>query len=381
MEDRLFEEEHSLYRQQLARWVAKEIRPHVNQWEDQGEFPIELYQKAGTLGFFAGGYPEEFGGAGGDFRYPIVFSEELSRCGSGGVRAGLGLHYYVALPAIAAFGTPEQKRRFLAPGIRGEKIGAYAVTEPDAGSDVGGIRTRAVRDKDGWVINGSKTFITNGIRADFYVVSCKTDPEKGPKGISQIIIEKGTPGFQVGRKLDKLGWRTSDTGELIFDQVRVPLSHLLGEENRGFGQIMKGFQTERLAMAVGSVSAAQHCFDLTLDYAKKRQAFGRPIGSFQVIRHKFADMLIGIEASRRLSYHAVGLYLKGTDCRKEVAMAKVLACETGVQVADQCIQIHGGYGYMMEYEVQRIWRDLRIMPIGGGTSEIQKEIIGKLLGL
>lgn len=381
MDDQIYEEEHRLFRQQVARFVQREIKPFADEWEQQGEFPVELYKKAGDLGFFAGGYPEKYEGAGGDFRYQVIFSEELSLCGSGGVRAGLGLHYYVALPAIAQFGTPEQKKGYLAPGIRGERVGAYAVTEPDAGSDVGGIRTRAVREGDHWVINGAKTFITNGARADFVVVACKTDPEKGHQGISQIIVDQGTPGFQCLRKLDKLGWRTSDTGELLFENVRVPLNNLLGTENQGFYQIMEGFQTERLAMAVGSVSAAQYCFDLTLDYAKKRQAFGRPIGRFQVNRHKFADMLTAIEAARQLTYHALRLYLNNRDCRKEVAMSKVLACETAVKVADMCIQIHGGYGYMMEYEVQRIWRDQRIMPIGGGTSEIQKEIIGRLLGL
>jgi acyl-CoA dehydrogenase len=381
MNDHLFEEEHRLFRQQLSRFVQREIRPRADEWEHEAEFPRELYRRVGDLGFFAGGYPEEYGGAGGDFRYQVIFSEELAFGGSGGVRAGLGLHYYVALPAIAQFGTADQKRRYLARGIRGERIGAYAVTEPDAGSDVLAIRTRAVREGDHWVINGAKTFITNGARADFYIVACKTDPEKGHQGISQIIVDKGTPGFQCLRQLDKLGWRTSDTGELLFENVQVPLDNLLGTENGGFYQIMEGFQTERLAMAVGAVATAQYCFDLTLDYAKKRRAFGRPIGEFQVNRHKFADMLMWIEAARQLTYHTLRLYLEGRDCRKEVAMSKVLACEKAVQVADMCIQIHGGYGYMMEYEVQRLWRDLRIMPIGGGTSEIQKEIVGRLLGL
>ncbi len=318
---------------------------------------------------------------GGDFRYHAVFSEELSRSGSGGVGAGLGLHACVALPAIASFGSHAQKERYLAPGILGERVGAYAVTEPNAGSDVGGIQTRAVQDGDQWVINGAKTFITNGVRADFCIVACKTAPELAHQGISQIIVEKGTPGFEVSRKLDKLGWRTSDTGELSFQDVRVPLSNLLGEKEQGFYQIMHGFQTERLLMAVGSVAAAQVCFDLTLEYAKQRRAFGRPIGRFQVNRHKFADMLTWIEASRQLVYHTIRLLIHGKDCRKEIAMCKLLACEKAVEVADMCIQIHGGYGYMMEYPVQRIWRDLRIQPIGGGTSEIQREIIGRLLGL
>jgi acyl-CoA dehydrogenase len=381
MDDWLFEEEHRIFRQQMARWVETELRPYVEEWEAKGEFPFGLYRRAGELGFFSGGYPEEYGGVGGDYRYRAVFAEEISRCGSGGVGAGLGLHYAVALPAIESFGSREQKEQYLAPGILGERVAAYAVTEPNAGSDVGGIQTRALQDGDEWVINGAKTFITNGVRADFYIVACKTAPELGHQGISMIIVEKGTPGFEVSRKLDKLGWRTSDTGELAFQDARVPLSNLLGERDQGFYQIMHGFQTERLGMAVGSVAAAQVCFDLTLEYAKQRRAFGRPIGSFQVNRHKFADMLTQIEAARQLVYHTIRLLINGRDCRKEVAMCKVFACETAVHVADMCIQIHGGYGYMMEYPVQRIWRDLRIQPIGGGTSEIQKEIIGRLLGL
>jgi acyl-CoA dehydrogenase len=282
---------------------------------------------------------------------------------------------------LASFGSREIKERYLVPGIQGKLVGAYAVTEPNAGSDVGGLLTRARREGDQWVINGSKTFITNGVRADFYVVACKTDPERGHQGITQIIVDKGTPGFQVSRKLDKLGWRTSDTGELIFEEVRVPLSNLVGQERQGFYQIMHGFQTERLVMAVGSVAAAQACVELTLEYSKQRHAFGRPIGRFQVTRHKFADMLTRIEAARQLVYHTIWLHVHGRECRKEVAMCKIFACETAVDVADQCIQIHGGYGYMMEYPVQRIWRDMRIQPIGGGTSEIQKEIIGRLVGL
>jgi len=381
MSDRLFEEEHRIFGRQVQRWVEKELRPHVNKWEERGEFPVELYRRAGELGFFAGAFPEEYGGAGGDFRYQVIFLEKLATCGSGGVRAGLGLHAYVALPAIADFGTPAQKERFLVPGIRGERIGAYAVTEPDAGSDVANLRTHAVLKGDYWVINGAKTFVTNGVRADFYVVACKTDREKGHKGISQIIVERGSPGFHVLRKLEKLGWRTSDTAELSFENLQVPSSNLLGKENEGFYQIMHGFHTERLAMAAGSTATAQHCLDLTLKYAKQREAFGSPIGKFQVTRHKFAEMATMIEAGRQLTYNTVWLHINGRECRKEVAMCKIFACEMAVKIADICIQIHGGYGYMMEYEVQRIWRDLRIGPIGGGTTEMQKEIIGSLLGL
>ena len=377
----LFDDEHRMFRETIRKWVTAELAPHADEWEKKGEFPIALFQRAGELGCFAVGLPENYGGAGGDFRYAAVFSEEMARSKSGGVFAGLGLHGCVVLPALNAFGSEAQKEKYLVAGIEGAKIGALAVTEPDTGSDVAAIRTKAVRDGDEFVINGSKTFITNGVRADFYIVACKTDPEKRHKGISEIIVEKGTPGFSVSRKLDKLGWWTSDTAELSFDDVRVPTSNLMGAENNGFNQIMHGFQPERLLMAVGSVATAQHCFDITLRFAKQRQAFGRSIGTFQVNRHKFADMATWIELARRLTYHAVWLYINGFECEKETAMCKLFACEKAVEIADMCIQIHGGYGYMMEYEVQRIWRDQRSQPIGGGTSEIQKEIIGKLLGL
>ena len=380
MSDWLFEEEHRIFRHQAEKWFLAELRPHADEWEQMGEFPLEVFRRAGELGFLAGGFPEQYGGAGGDFRYHAVLAEALAKSGSGGVGAGIGLHAFVALPAISRFGTQEQKERFLAPGIRGERIGAYAVTEPDAGSDVLGIKTKALRQGDHWIINGSKTFITNGARADFYVVACKTAPELGHKGISQILVEKDRAGFRVSRKLEKLGWRTSDTAELVLEEVRVPLENLLGEEGKGFYQIMEGFQTERLVMAASSVAAAQECLEITMEYARQRRAFGRPIGSFQVIRHRFADMLTRIEAAKQLVYNTIWLYVHGRECRKEVAMCKILACETAVEVADQCIQIHGGYGYMMEFPVQRIWRDLRIQPIGGGTSEIQREIIGRLLG-
>ncbi len=381
MADWLFNEEHDLLRGALRRFVEKEIRPHAEEWEEAGEFPLELYRKMGALGYLGVNLPEEWGGAGGDFLHSIILSEEMAAGGSGGTTAGVTMHAVIAMPALNRFGTPEQKEKFLAPGIKGEKVFALAVTEPDAGSDVAGIRTRAVRDGGEYVINGSKTFITNGVRADVYVVACKTDPEKGARGISQILVEKGTPGFRVTRKLDKLGWRSSDTAELALEDVRVPVSNLMGREDRGFYQIMQGFQEERMIMAVASAAAARQCFERTLKYAKERQAFGRPIGSFQVIAHRFAEMLTEIEAAQSLNYATLWKYLNGVDVKKEVAMCKVLACETAVSVADRCIQIHGGYGYMMEYEVQRSWRDQRIQPIGGGTSEIQKEIISKLLGL
>ena len=377
----LFEDVHRMFRESLHKWIVKELAPHADEWEQKQEFPMEIYRKVGEQGFFGGGIPEKYGGVGGDFRYKVVFAEELVAAKSAGTAAGLLLHDTIALPILSNFASEELKERFLVPGVRGEKVGALAVTEPDAGSDVASIKTKAVRDGDEFIVNGAKTFITNGVRADFYIVACKTDPGKGLHGMSQILIEKGTPGFKVSRKLDKLGWRASDTAELIFEDVRVPASNIIGQENRGFYQVMEGFQTERLIMAAGAVAGAQHCFDITLQYCKERKAFGRPIGSFQVNRHRFADMLTWIEAARRLTYNTIWLLINGFECSKEIAMCKVFACETAIKVADLCLQLHGGYGYMMEYEIQRIWRDGRIGTIGGGTSEIQREIIGRLLGL
>ena len=381
MADWLFNEDHDLLRESLRRFVLKEMVPYSDEWEEAGEFPLELFKKMGELGYFGVNLPQELGGAGKDFLRAIVFAEELSLCESGGTAAGLMMHATIAMPVLNRFGTPEQKEKYLIPGMAGEKVFALDVTEPDAGSDVAGMRTKAVRDGDEYVINGAKTFITNGVRADCHIVACKTDPEKGARGISQIMVEKGTPGFEVSRKLDKLGWRASDTAELSFDNVRVPVENLIGGENKGFYQIMHGFQEERMLMATSSVTAAQRCLDMTLNYAKERKAFGKPIGSFQVIAHRIAEMLTEIEAARSMNYTTLWKYINGIEVMKEVAMCKIFSCDTAVSVADRCIQIYGGYGYMMEYPVQRYWRDQRIQPIGGGTSEIQKEIISKLLGL
>ncbi len=255
------------------------------------------------------------------------------------------------------------------------------MTESFAGSDVAGIRTTASKDGDHYVINGSKIFITNGVRADFVLLAVKTDKDAGHQGISMIIVEKGTPGFSVGRKLKKVGWRASDTGELIFEDVRVPRSNVLGTEGAGFYQIMFGFQAERLVMALGAVAGAQLVLDTAVEYAKQREQFGRPISGFQVTAHRLVDMACMIESARQLTYHATWLFNRGEECTKELSMAKIMGCQVAHQVADMALQIHGGYGYMMEYDVQRAWRDSRLGPIGGGTSEIQKEIIGRLLGL
>jgi acyl-CoA dehydrogenase len=376
-----FTEEHEALRESLRTFIQREIRPHAPEWESAEEFPRELFTRMGELGFLGLKYPEEYGGQGGDYVHDAVFTEEMARCGSGGVAAGIGAQVAIASPPIYKFGTEEQKQRWLVPAIRGEKIAALAITEPGAGSDVAGIRTFAKRDGHEYVVNGGKTFITNGVRADIYVTAVKTTQEGGHHGLSFLVLEKGMPGFEVTGKLEKLGWHASDTGELSFSDVRVPEENLLGEENKGFYLIMANFQWERISMALGAVGGMQATFERTLEYALERQAFGRQIGRFQAIRHKLAAMATKIEAARDLTYQCLRLFITGQDALKEVSMAKLYACRAAVEVADEAVQIHGGYGYMREYEVERALRDARLGPIGGGTDEIMKEIIGKQLGL
>ncbi len=377
----LFTEEHEAFRRTVRAFVEKELLPHARAWEEAQEFPVSLFRRLGELGFLGLKYPEEYGGANAGPLYEAVLIEELGRCGSGGVAAGLGAQFSISTGPIAAFGTDEQKRRFLAPAIRGEKIGALAITEPNAGSDVAGLRTTARCEGDFYVVNGQKTYITNGVRADFVVLAVKTDPSRGHKGLSLLVVEKGTPGFTVGRKLDKLGWRASDTGELFFEDCRVPASNLLGAEGEGFYQIMTNFQWERIALALGAVGAAEDILEKAMAYVKERKAFGRAIAEFQVIRHRLAEMATDLEAARQLTYHALRLYAAGEHCVAQTSMAKKVATEMCCRVADQALQLHGGAGYMMDYDVQRHWRDARLGPIGGGTSEIMNEIIARQMGL
>jgi acyl-CoA dehydrogenase len=361
--------------------VERELRPHAREWEEARWFPNEVFERMAELGLLGLKYPEEYGGQGGDHVHDAVLTEELARCGSGGLAAGIGAHIGIATPPIWKFGTEEQKRRWLVPPIAGEKIGALGISEPDAGSDVAGLRTFARRVDGGYVVNGSKTFITNGVRADFVVTAVKTTEDGGHHGISFLVIEKGMDGFGVSRKLEKLGWHASDTGELTFDDVFVPDDNLLGEENRGFYLIMANFQWERLLMALGSVGGMQATFERTLSFALEREAFGRPIARHQAIRHKLAEMAVKVETGRALTYHALRLFVDGQDAIREVTMAKLRTQRDAFEVADAAVQIHGGAGYMREYEVERAARDARLGPIGGGTDEIMKEILGKLLGL
>jgi acyl-CoA dehydrogenase len=374
-----FTQEHEDFRDTVRRFVANELAPHAQEWEDAHWFPNEVFEKCAAQGLLGLKFEESYGGQGGGYVADAVWAEELPGCGSAGVGAGLGAHSSIALPPIWKFGTEEQKQRYLVPGIKAEKIAALAITEPDAGSDVAGIKTRAEKVDGGWVVNGSKMFITNGVRADFYVTAVKTTKEGGHHGISFLIIDKGE-GIHASA-IEKMGWHASDTGLIAFEDVFVPGENLLGEENGGFYLIMANFQWERLLMALGSVGGMQHAFDRTLAFAKERRAFGRPIGNFQAIRHKFAEMATTIEAGRDLTYHALRLFVDGQNAIQEVTMAKLATQRAAFDLIDTCLQIHGGAGYMKEYGIERAARDSRLGPIGGGTDEIMKEILGKTFGI
>jgi acyl-CoA dehydrogenase len=374
-----FTQEHEDFREGVRRFVETELRPHAREWEQAHWFPNSVFERCAELGYLGLKFEEEYGGQGGGYVADAVFVEELARAGSGGLSAGIGAHASIAMPPIWKFGTEDQKQRYLVPGIRAEKIGALGITEPDAGSDVAGIKTMARRVDGGYVVNGSKMFITNGVRFDFLVTAVKTTQEGGHHGISFLIVEKGE-GVDA-QPIEKMGWHASDTGLISFDDVFVPEENLLGEENQGFYLIMANFQWERLLMALGSVGGMQAMFEKTLAYAKERTAFGRPIGNFQAIRHKFAEMATRIEAGRDITYHALRLFVDGIDAVREVTMAKLATQRTAFEVADECLQIHGGAGYMVEYDIERAARDARLGPIGGGTDEIMKEILGKSFGI
>jgi acyl-CoA dehydrogenase len=377
----LFTEQHDDLRATVREFVARELRPYAEIWEGDGDFPIKkVFRQAGSLGLFGAKCEEAYGGTGPDLIADAVITEELTRCGSGGVAAALGAHKDLGPYYVYRFGTEEQRQRWLVPAVAGTKIGALAVTEPGAGSDVGGIATKAIRDGSHWVLYGTKTFITNGPIADFIVVAAKTDLDAGRKGITQFVVERTAPGVSVNR-IETVGWRTSHTGEMHLDGVRVPDDQRLGELNKGFYQIMANFQWERIVMALAAVAGAEQTLELATEYGSERQAFGRPVARFQVWRHRFADLATEIEAARSLTYHALRKMVAGEDATKEVSMAKWFSGELSWKVADEALQIHGGYGYMMEYPVQRAWRDARLGPIGGGTTEIMKEVIGRLLGL
>ena len=376
----IFDEDHEAYRESIRAFVSRELFPHAEEWEKAEDFPDQTFRRMGMLDLFGNKFEEKYGGTGAGYIFEAVLVEETARCGSGGVAAGLGAHSQIALPPIANFGSEEQKQRWLVPGIKGEMIAALGITEPEAGSDVSGIQTRAVRDGDDYILNGSKVYITNGCRADIVVTAVRTGPDPHA-GVSFIVVEKGTPGFDQATKLKKLGWRASDTAQLFFSDCRVPAANMLGGEGAGFPMIMANFQWERLTMALGAVSGAEQTLKLARDYAESRVAFNRPIVRFQIIKHKLVEMATEIEMARHLTYHALWLFSQGRDAVKEVSMAKIAATEAATHVADEAVQVHGGYGYMMEFPVQRAWRDARLGPIGGGTTQIMREIIAKSMDL
>src|SRR6266513_251801 len=376
----IFNDEHDQLRDSIRAFAQKELAPHAEEWEDT-TFPSWVFRRMGELGYLGLSYPEEYGGQGGDYSSNLVLAEEIGHSNSGGLAMGIAVHTDMATPPVFMFGTEEQKQRYLVPCIKGEKISCLGITEPDAGSDVAGIRTRAVREDGEWVINGSKTYITNGHRADFIVLVTKTDPDAGYDGFTLFLVDMDLPGVVREKKLEKLGMHASDTALLAFNDVRVPEDAVLGEIGKGFYHIMWELQGERLIGAAGCVSGAQRAFDRTMQYALERKAFGREIGHFQVIRHKFADMATKIEAARQLVYSTAWRFQNGEYPVREISMAKLYASRVAVEVADECIQIHGGAGYMKEYGIERAWRDLRLNRIGAGTDEIMLDVIGRSYGL
>jgi len=371
----MFTEEHELFRDSVRKFVEKELAPHAEEWEAAEEFPNTVFTRMGELGFLGLRYPEKYGGQNCDFLFSIVLAEELGRSGMGSIGMAVAVQSEMATPPIHKFGTEEQKMKYLLPANQGKKIACLGITEPNAGSDVAAIQTTARRDGDQWVINGRKIFITNGVRADFITLVARTGEKKGYKGVSLFLVDKGTPGFTVTRKLVKVGMRSSDTAELLFEDCRVPANSLLGEEGKGFYHIMWELQGERVMGAANAVSRSQMAYELALKYAQERVQFGKPLAHFQVTRHRLADMATEIEAARHLIYYCAWMLQNGEYPVKEISMAKLFAAQMGVRVADAALQIHGGYGYMMEYPIQRFWRDIRLGRIGGGTDEIMKEII------
>jgi acyl-CoA dehydrogenase len=375
-----FDPSHQLVRDSVRRFVEREILPDIDQWEEAESFPRELYLKAGAAGILGIGYPETLGGSHeGDLFAKVAASEELMRCGSGGLVAGLG-SLDIGLPPIVKWARPEVRDRVVPQVLSGEKISALAVTEPGGGSDVANLQTRAVRDGEFYRVSGSKTFITSGVRADFYTVAVRTGAP-GFGGISLLLIEKGTPGFTVGRQLKKMGWWASDTAELFFDDCRVPVGNLIGAENMGFACIMGNFQSERLALALMANMTSQLALEQSLKWAREREAFGKPIGKFQVIKHRLAEMATALEVSREFTYRQAAKMAAGQSVIKEISMAKNFATDTSDRITTEAVQILGGLGYMRESLVERLYRDNRILSIGGGTREVMNEIISKQMGL
>ena len=375
---RYFTEEHELFRKSFQEFLQKEVVPHVDKWEETGTIERFIWKKFGEMGYFGLHQPEEYGGMALDLFYTIIFLEELQKVNSGGFAAAMWAHAYLAMTHLKVEASHELKEKYLAPAIEGEMIGCLGISEPFGGSDVAGMKTTAVKKGDHYVINGSKTFITNGVYADFYVVAAKTDPEKGNKGMSMFLLDKEFAGISAN-KLNKLGWRASDTAELAFDNVKVPVENLLGEEGMGFNYIMQHFALERLIMGVNAHARSEFALEYTMGYMQEREAFGRSLDKFQALRHTIAEMVSEVEVIKEFNYATTQRLNDGEYVVKEASMSKLLATKISDEVMYKCLQMLGGYGYMEDYPMARMFRDSRLGPIGGGTSEILKEIIAKMV--
>ncbi|MGH7280365.1 MAG: acyl-CoA dehydrogenase family protein [Polyangiaceae bacterium] len=385
-----FREEHEHFRQTVRKFAEKELAPYADEWEKAEIFPNEVFKRAGELGIFGAHYPEEVGGAGGDYWFSVAKSEELPRCLMAGVSMGLLVQADMATPVINDLGTKEQKAEFLTPAIKGEKIAALGVSEPNAGSDVAGIQTWAKKDGDDYIINGAKTYITNGCRADFVTLLVKTNPEQGAHGCSFFLVPTKTKGFSVSKKLKKIGNHSSDTAELAFEDMRVPKRYLLGEENMGFMYLMQNFQSERIIACSSACAGGGYMIDQSIAYGRDRKAFGKPIIKREYWQHKFVDLTAKLEAAKALTYKGAEAYNEDKYVKKEnvsmdtvklISLAKIFVGDVMTEIADQCLQFHGGAGYIEEYHVARAWRDQRLFRIGGGTTETMRYYVAKLMGL
>ncbi len=389
-----FTEEHEIFRKSVRSFVEKELYPHQQEWEKSRSVPKEIFKKLGEQGFLGITLPEKYGGSGCDYWYKVAFAEEMTHCRMNGFTMDVMVHTDMTTPVINRLGTEAQKEEVLIPAIKGEKICALGITEPGGGSDVAHLRTTARKDGDDYIINGAKTFITNGSRADYILLAVRTGPpvtaetfQSAHTGVSFIIFpthnEKGekTPGFSVGRKLEKMGNHSSDTAELSFQDCRIPTKYLLGEENKGFYYVMNNFQGERLIASIMACAGMKLMLEDSIKYGRERQAFGKPIITFQVWRHRLAQLFTELEAAQELTYRACDLFNRDIPCVKEISMAKLLTSELVNKVAAECVQLHGGYGYIEEYDICRVYRDVRLLTIGAGTSEIMREIIAKETGL
>lgn len=373
-----FTEEHQLFRLSLKQFLKKEVVPHIEKWEKAGKIERFIWRKFGDMGYFGLAYPKKYGGLELDFFYTVILMEELQKINSGGFAATVWAHCYLAMTHVNDEGSDDIKQKYLVPSITGEKIGCLCITEPFGGSDVAGMRTKAIKQGDSFIINGSKTFITNGVNGDYMVVAAKTNPGLGNKGMSMFIVDKDTPGVSV-TKLDKLGWRASDTAEIAFDNVTIPESNMLGELNKGFAYIVQHFAIERLIMGINAHSRAEYALDYVMQYMSERKTFGQPLNKYQALRHKFADMYSYMEICKEYNYTIANRLNNGEYVVKEASISKLQSTKMADEVVYGCLQFLGGYGYMEDYPMARLFRDSRLGPIGGGTSEILREIISKIV--